>query len=316
MANERHRLKTVTNFGKSLLMDKLEYNLKTWLDWALLSVGAWNDVEIPNSTSFGGDMSRLRLTDDPNYTSGKVWEGVRKDWAWETDIDYGGSNNPISPAIIYVDNVVTNPSFINYSLGRVVFSSALTSSNVVKAEHSYRSVQVYVADECPWWNELQYGSFRADDPHFQQTETGSWSIGSHHRIQMPTIVLECVPRSTCKGAQLGDGSMWVEQDILLHIMAESRSSRNQLVDILRGQFDNTIPLFDSDLMAQDGVFPLDENGDIVDSSLIYPALVDRDDGYRWQLCKIIKTEVAEVQAFNSKLYQATVRWTCEVFLDD
>lgn len=320
MANERHKFKQVDNLKQTLLMNKLELNLKTWFDWALLSIGGWRDVGIGNAGAYGGDFSELRLVDDPEFTSGTVWESVKKDWVWETGIDFfdGTANqNPTSPVTnIQVDTVVTAVDHINYPLGRVIFPSAVASTSTVQAEYSYRWVQVSVADDAPWWNELQYRSFRVDDSHFKQLGNGNWAVGSQHRIQMPCIVIEAVPRANSRPYQLGDGSAYVEQDILCHVLAENRTDRNQLVDILRGQFDAAIWLYDNDLVSAAGDFPLDGRGEIVDSTKTYPALVDKATGYRWKVCRFSRTEVSEVEALNSRLFEGTVRMTCEVILDD
>ncbi len=281
----------------------------------------WTDVVSPTLGAFGGDFSILRQVDDPSFTAGTVFESVRKDWVWETSVDYVDTNsvtqNPTSPAIIRVDTVVTAPNHINYPLGRVVFSSPIATTSVVEASYSYRYAQVYRADDAPWWQELQYRSFRVDDSHFTQTtDKGVWSVGSQHRVQMPCVILEAVPRATSRPFQLGDGSAWVEQDILVHILAESRNDRNKLVDIFRGQFDTVIWLFDNDLVAVNSDYPLDHRGEIVDSSQVYPALIDPVTGYRWESCRFSRTEVSEVEALNSRLYEGVVRMTCEVVLDD
>lgn len=321
MPTQRESFKGLTHIGDTLLMNKLEANLKTWFDWAFLRAGAWTNVVTPTEGAFGGDFSTLRRVDDPSFTSGTVYESARKDWVWETGVDYQDTTdttqNPISPAIIRVNTVVTVPDHINYPLGRVVFTTAQPPSAVVQASYSYRYAQVYRADDVPWWQELQYRSHRVDDTHFSQTEDkGVWAVGSQHRVQMPCVILEAVPRATSRPYQLGDGSAWVEQDVLVHILAESRNDRNKLVDVFRGQFDTTIWLFDNDLVAVNSDYPLDHRGEIVDSGQNYPALIDSVTGYRWESCRFSRTEVSEVEALNSRLYEGVVRMTCEVVLDD
>jgi len=323
MASERTSLKGVFHFGDTLLMNKLEINLKTFLDWGLLGVGGWTNVTRPLVGSYGGDFSLLRRVTDPSYTEGTVYEGVRKDWAWEAGVNYSDINtivqNPTSPATVYINGSIVDAAdySINYPLGRVVFNAAVSSSNTVQAIYSYRSVQVSIADDTPWWNELQYRSFRPDDTHFtQDANTGEWSVGGQHRIQMPAMVLESVPRAISQGFQLGDGSALVSQDVLVHVLAETRRDRNQLVDMLRGQFDNNIWLFNNDAAAIAGDYPLDEHGDIVDSSKTYEALVDDTTGHQWRRCRFKTTQISEVQALNTRLYQGVVRLTCELVLHD
>lgn len=320
MTVQRQKFKQVAHFGNSALMNKLEANLKVWLDWAFLCIGGWTDVSSPTVGAYGGDFSVLRRVDDPSFTAGTVYEAARKDWVWETGVNYvdvnSATKNPTSPAVIYVDASPVSPDYISYPMGRVVFSSPVASTSTVTASYSYRNVQVYIADAAPWWNELQYRSFRPDDNQFTQLDDGSWAIGTNHRIQMPCIIIEAVPRAISRGYQLGDGAAWVEQDVLAHVLAETRRDRNDLVDYLRGQFDTVIWLFDNDLVAAAGDFPLDFRGEIVDSSQTYSALIDQNSGYRWESCRFNRTQVSEVEAINSRLYEGVVRLTCEVVLDD
>jgi hypothetical protein len=132
---------------------------------------------------------------------------------------------------------------------------------------------------------------------------------------MPTIVIEAVPKSVSRPYQLGDGSAWVEQDVLFHVIAESAADRNKLVDILRGQFDGAIWLYNSNDISTAEAWPLDYRGMIDDSGQTYPALV-AEGGYRWITCRFMKTDVLSTQALNSRLYEAKVKLTCEVVLPD
>lgn len=321
MPTNRESFKQVQHYADSGLMNKLEYNLKTWFDWAFLRAGAWTDIPASTVTAYGGDLAILRRVDDPAYTAGTVYETGRKDWVWETGVDYedfsATTRNPLSPATIYVNSVpAVNVDYINYPLGRVVFSSALVSTDVVTASYSYRNVQVYIADQSPWWDEFQYRSFRVDDSQFSQTDNGFWAITSNHRVQLPCIVIEAVPRARSKGYQLGDGSAWVEQDVLVHILAENRRDRNRIVDIIRGQFDTTIWLFDNDLVAAAEDYPLDYRGEIIDSSKTYTYLIDLANPYRWESCRFSDTQVSQVETLSSRLHGGIVRMTCEVVLDD
>lgn len=320
MTDTLNRFKGVTKFSNATFMNQLEVNLKTYLEWGFMGIGAWTDVEITTVDQFAGDLSILRPVKDPAFTDGTVWESGRKDWAWEVDVDFDdGStlNNPISPvSVVTVNGVPTVPDHINYPLGRVVFSTAIDTSLTVRAEYSYRNVQIYRANDVPWLHSLHYDSLRVDDSHFLQVETGDYSLGSQHRIQMPAIVLEAVPRTFSRGYQLGDGAMWVEQDVLCHVFAENRNDRNTLVDILCRQFHACFWLFNVDDVAEAEAFPLDNEGEIVDSSQTYPALVDPNNGFRWKKCWFQNTQTSEIESLNSRLFQGVVRLTCMAALDD
>src|SRR5579859_2905287 len=95
------QLKGVTDIGRPLLTEMLESNISQFFQWGLLNVGNFFQVRIPTSGAYGGDFSRLRLGDDPNFPAGQVWEGVRKDWVWESGLNY--AVQPIQISGVYVN---------------------------------------------------------------------------------------------------------------------------------------------------------------------------------------------------------------------
>jgi hypothetical protein len=308
----------VSHIGNTLLSSEIENNLKWFLDWGFLGIGAWSNVTMPTSGAFGGTFDTLRLVADPSYTNGQVWEGARKDWVWETGSSYEGYD-PIQISGVYVNGVLkgtgdaTYGHHYNYPLGRVVFDTALESTDTVKVEYSYRNVQVYVADEAPWWDELQYNSLRVDDSTYSMSGSGSWGILANHRVQMPAIVLEVVPRRRYTPYQLGDTSQIVRQDVVFHIVGENRWWRNQLVDVLSYQMDSQIWLFKTDTLIDSGVYPLDYRGMKVSSPLNYDDIVETPE-YRSYLTRITDVNITEMESYDSRLHEATVRASLELVL--
>ena len=306
----------VSQIGKTLLNSELESNLKSFLDWGMLGVGGWFDVNIPTSGAWGGTFDQLRVVDDPSYTLGQVWESARKDWVWETGVAYTGAT-PIGISGVYVDSSLkgtgdaTYAHHYNYPLGRVVFDSAVPTTTNVQMEYSYRNVQTYIADQAPWWDELQYNSMRVDDSTFTQVSSGNWSILANHRVQMPAVVIEVVPRRTYQPYELGSSNNFITQDVLFHIVAESRWWRNQLVDIISFQKDKTLMLYDSDKLADSGAFPLDYRGMTVNPTNNYSGIVNTP-AYQFTSARITSMGVTEMESYNSRLYEGTVRASFEV----
>ncbi len=309
----------VSHIGNTLLSSEIENNMKWFLDWAFLGIGGWSNVTMPTSGAFGGTFDTLRLVNDPSYSNGQVWEGARKDWVWETGSSYEGYD-PIQISGVYVNGVLkgtgdaTYGHHYNYPLGRVVFDNPISTTDTVKVEYSYRNVQVYVADEAPWWDELQYNSLRVDDAYYSSTGSGSWGILANHRVQMPAIVLETVPRRRFKPYQLGDTSQFVQQDIVFHIVGENRWWRNQLVDILSYQIDSQVWLFKTDTLIESGAYPLDYRGMKVASPLNYNNVVNTPQ-YRYLLARMTDMSITEMESYDARLHEGTVRATLEVVLD-
>lgn len=317
------KFKNIKHIGNDQFISQLESNLKVHCDWALLGIGGWTDVNAPTSGAFGGDFNILRLVDDPSYTDGQVWEGARKDWVYETGVGYidatgGGPHNPNVVGIPTVDAVAatTGTYHVNYPLGRIIFDTAESITAEVKVTYAMRDIQVYRADDAPWFRELQFRSYRLDDEQYSQVGSGNWSMGSHHRVQFPAVIIEVVPRSNNTPYEMGNGSLVRHQDVLFHVLAESRWMRNTLLDIFMNQDDKAIYLFDGNKISESGDFPLDFRGELVGTKM-YPDLVEPDGvGYRWKTCHFTNAQAAEIDSINPALHQGVVRLTAEVVLGD
>jgi hypothetical protein len=315
---------TNTNhIGSSLLINQIESSLKTYVDWGILSIGGWSNVTIPTSGAYGGTFDNLRPVSDPAYDDGQVWESARKEWVWETGMDYSGvlSNGdltgvaPITTTGVSINGTIygtgdaTYGHHYNYPLGRVVFDTAISTTSSVKAEYSYRNVQVYIADQAPWWDEFQQNSLRVDDATFSNLGSGNWGILANHRVQLPAVIIEAVPRRTFTPFQMGDISQFIYQDVLFHIVADTRWWRNNLVDIISLEKDTSIMTYDNNTVAQSGAYPLDFRGMVIDQSKTYPCLAEN---YPYKLLRMYNVIVTEMQTINSRLYQGTIRATFEL----
>jgi hypothetical protein len=137
----------VEHIGQTLLSSELENNLKWYLDYGLLGIGGWSNVNIPEAGPYGGNYDRLRPVNDPSYSDGQVWESSRKDWVWETGSPYSGYD-PIQISGVYINSTIRTTGEVGYEhhydypLGRVVFDSAISQSETVQIEYSHRNVQV------------------------------------------------------------------------------------------------------------------------------------------------------------------------------
>jgi hypothetical protein len=323
----RQSFKFFDHIGNAGLMSQLEANLKTFVDWSLLKAGGFTNIDPTGSPTtvsgaYGGSFGAMRLVDDPTYIDGQVWETARKDWVWESGVDYidatgGGPHNPLDIGIPVIDGVETTGTYVvNYPQGRIIFDDAIATTSTVQIQHAFRDVQVYVADDAPWWRQLQFRSFRPDSDDFTQVGSGDWSILSHHRVQFPAIVLEAVPRGRSVPYELGNPSLIRQQDILFHVLAEYRGTRNNLVDAIANQADDTIWLFDVNEIATSSAFPLTFEGDKAANPLTWPDLIKVPDsgGFRWKKCRFTNATVTEIEAIHLNLYEGTVRMTTEIIL--
>ena len=305
----------IQHIGNTLLMSQIESNLKTYLDWSFLGIGGFTNVTVPTSGTYGGTFDTLRKVQDPAYTNGQVWEAPRKDWVWETGVEY--SSQPINISGVYVDSVLKgtgDPTYAhhyNYPLGRVIFDTPITSSSTIQVNYSYRTVQTYIADQAGWWDEIQYDSLRVDDATYSQSGSGSWGILANHRVQLPAVVIEGVSRRSFRPYEQGSTASFVYQDVVFHVLAESRWWRNQLLDILSLNKDRTIALYDNNLLSSGDLYPLDYRGMRVSNPIMYPDMVDK---YRYKIMRFYNMTVTEIEAPSTRLYRGTVRATVELVI--
>lgn len=307
------RFARVQHIGKTTVIRRLEEGIKYWLQWAFLNVGAWTDVTKGMPSYGGGDASELQVTNAPGYADGRVWQGFRTQWVHESGVTYtdvdGSGHSPLSP-LVYVDSVLQSSSSynINYNLGEVVFDSAVSTSSTVQAQHAFKNVQVFVGDEAPWWQELQFRSWNVDDDHWQLTDRGDWSVGGNHRVQLPVIIIDAHLSGTNPPYALGNYSAKRSQDVKFHIIAESKSMKDQLSDLILMQSDaKTLMLFDVDQAAADQKLPLDCNGFLVGQN--FPYLVNN---YYWAHARASDGYLCEMQSIHPKLHEGMVKITYSV----
>ena len=314
--NDYKKLNTnVTEVYNHQLTNQLETNLKTYLDWGLLEVGGFNNVTSVSSGAYGGSFDTLRPVDDEAYVDGQVWETARKDWVWETGLTY--SESPITISGVYIASTLyttgdaTYAHHYNYPLGRVVFDTAISTASVVELNYSYRDVQVYVADDVSWWDELQYDSMRIDDDTFDDFGSGNWQILSNHRVQMPAVIIEAAARRSFKPYEMGTVGNYVYQDVLFHIVSQNRWWRNQLMDIISLEKDRTIWLYDFNSIETVTGWPLDYEGMTLANPNMYPTLVDT---YPFKKARFYNVSVTELDSIHTNLHRGTVRVTFEIVM--
>jgi len=315
ICNNNTQFKGVDNISQELLLNILESNFKTFFDWSFLQIGGWFDAVIPNSGTIYGSTNpfyKLIPVDDPSYNNGSVWQGIRKDWVWETGACFN-SGNPINISGIYLNNTFipySSGNFtIDYPQGRIILDESVSIKSNIKINYSYRYVQTYRSNENPWFNIIQYSSFQNDNPDIKQNSAGDWSIAGNHRIQLPAIVIESIPRSRSRPFEVGNNNLLLEQDIAFYVLAENKNDRNKILDILRLQQDLTFWLYDTNKLAQDDKYPLNYNGDLKNNPLMYPDIVDQ---YPWRKCWIKNISLFELDSVTPNLHRGLARATVEI----
>lgn len=315
-------LRNLTYFGESTISDNIETNLIYWLNYNLLNTGAFFNINISTSGSYGGEFSRLRLSNDRNYTSGQVWESPRKQWVWQSSIE--SSVQPISISGLFVNNIFRPSSGIgpysfeiDYPNGRVIFNNAIPTTSVVKMEYSFNYFQLYNSDN-PWWLDLQRNSFRIDDSSFLISSSGFWAKPPQKRIQMPAIVVQATPEMKKIPYNIGNLDCFHEQDFRFYILTESNRDLKWVIDMITGQNEQLHPAFDTNKLWLSGVYPIDmENGSLNVATSNYPTLIDDfplNNVWSFKKFRGTYTDGIVGQNSNRPLFTAMIQATIETFL--
>ena len=308
----------VTNYGDSLTSDLLETSVHMFMQNGFLCAGAFTNIYVPTGVYPTGVGShslpsyKMRLSRDPRYANGSVWEGARSDWVWESGVEY--THQPISISGIYVNTSfipknTSGPSGykINYPEGKIIFNSPIATTSTVKCEHSYRNVKIVSAD-IPWFQTIQYDSFRVDDVQFSSKGSGAWDVLSLNRIQLPAIVLETLPSVSMTPYEIGAINRVHKQDILMHVFAETPWDRRQVHDVIINQWEKRFWGIDKTKLLADQKYPLTYDGQIAPSGLNYG---DITTDYQWKLISFDKIRSQE-QFAAPPMYRSSIRVTFSI----
>lgn len=302
-------------FGSYLLEDQLITNLIHLFNWGLLEKGAFFNNNLNSTLPYGGNPATLRLVSDPNFTLGQVWEGHRKDWVWESGISY--STQPINISGVYVNNTFYPSSgtgayahYIDYTNGRVVFNSAISTTSIVKCEHSSRWVQ-FEDGRKPWFQNLQFGSFRMDYPHFTQVGSGAYDILAQNRVQPPAVFIE-MGRVSTRGAMIGGGK-YIDADVIFSIYGENPWDVGKIKDMLTYQKEQRFSLFNLNLIQHLNAFPLDYRNSRVTGARMYPNFIapTGDGGFYWKSFYVKDFHVGD-GIIDNRMSTKTVSWMLEI----
>jgi len=302
----------VSSLNDYLIMSNLENNLQSFLDWGFLNIGGFTNIN-NTPTDYSNNPNELGLVYDPNYYDGQVWQTRFSNWVWESGISFSGSS-PTEISAVMVNNVpaTTGSYVLDYANSRVLFNNSVPTNSSVTMNYSYKTIQIYKAsDNLVWWKQFQLDM--ANETASFDDNTGDYAIFSQHRVRLPCIIIEMVPRGTAEPYRLGDKSLMTYQDIILHIIAPNASYRNSLVDIIRLQQDKVIWLYDTSILIDNNLLPYNFNGSLNTNRINYGQLVNNI-LYQWKTCQLQNFIVSEVE---SRYYfeEAKIRLTAEIIFD-
>jgi hypothetical protein len=290
----------------------LAHNLKSWIDYGLLELGAYTHVKFNLPTSGYTNLKRVK---DDRYTSGRVYEGFGPSWAWESGVN---CVDQTKPQIFQVSGVYINGSFypssttgqyahkIDYRNGRIVFTNALPSTANVQCEYVMRDVDTFHVSNNKWRTIVEEYSKRFDDlSYLGGSGMGMASTLKENRVWLPSIAIQ-VEDITNAALQLGGGEISTCQ-VSYHIFSDKSFSAIRLCDLLMNQKDKTLNLYDVNKIPK--IYEFD--GSLGSGSVPYPTLSDRNGSYFWTYAGV---DHADGDHFPSvtDLYRGEVSHTIDV----
>ena len=302
----------VTDIGQRDNISSLEDNLKSFLDWSFLNIGAFVNVDISTSGLSGGDFSKLKpVSGDPTVVDPRVWEAPRKDWVYETGISHNGISPNIITAINLNGTILPSPTgsgtysyHINYPLGRISFNNNVSAKSDIRLSYAYRLVQIYKSSDSVWWKEIVENSY---DPSTIQND-----YSSYNKIQLPAIVIDIAPRSISLPYELGTTTNILIQDVMIHVFSESPVQRNNLIDILLKQKDKTLNLYNIQKIIKQDRQPLNFRGEPNPRRLNYDQIYN-DQSFYLSRAYIKNAVLSELKAFSNNLHHGVLRLSIEIY---
>lgn len=308
-------LKGFTSFESSTPSNDIQENVVAFLDYGLIEKSGYVNINIPSTGVFGGLDHRLRLVDDPRYSSGQVWQAVRGNWVWESGVGALTSTNPSAPGVsgIYIGSTFYPPTtvgqyayHIDHRNGRVVFDTAIATTSVVTCAYSYKYVNVDKCGGLQWFKQIQQDSERSDSNF--TSGSGYYDILAENRLQLPAIGIEMSNGSNMRGYQLG-GGQYITLNVMTHCVAEDSYIRDKLVDIVLMQKEKSFYMFDLDALSNAEAFPLDYRGVPVSGALRYPELVE---AYKGRILRFKDCTIDSIYSLGPNVHVGTVKITTEI----
>lgn len=311
------------NIGEANDLVQLESNIIAWMNHAFLEIGGWINVTTGTTQHFGGNPSILRPLNEPNYVAYTVYQSFRKDWVYEnpSSISYP-SGEPIVCSGIYVNNTFyptstttgTYAHIVNFPAGHIRFTNGGVSGVTVKAEYSYRTVQITKGDQADF-NNFEMLSNRADNTQFLQFGSGKADVGWENRLQMPGVLITMGSDSKTPYA-LGTLQQNIQQKMNIYVFAEDKFWRDQLASILSWQADKAIYMMDFNSIARSGHYPLNIYGSINPSGRMYPDLIQTTDqgGHRYNRIIFKDLRTNTIQKLHKNLFIAHLTTNLEYLM--
>jgi len=247
------------------MFHKIRYLLKLstrlFLDQELLRDGNYDVITSGTQFYDGSDMSLLVPDTDPEVLAevgvvpGQIWQSAFKNWVYENPPALNPSvvlrNWPTAfrASGVYIDGAFrleddpVYPHSIDYLNGRVIFDSALPTTQTVHGEFTAKNVHILNLRE--FNNQLQNGVLEqqySSNPLTAGQLVYPSGLTGRRTSPLPIIFIEDMGRTYAGAYQLGDRSLITRDEMVCEIWTLDEGMRDNLIDLVSFQHMKNIPI--------------------------------------------------------------------------
>lgn len=283
--------KGFNKFGDSTFSNVLGESFISFLDYGFVNASGFFNYSGTN------DYTKLVKISHPKYKDGRVWGSRRKNWVWEPEgIQISG---------VYVNNTFRTSGYsINYRDGYILFDNPVSGN--IRVNYSSKYIEVVDGAKNAFFN----GDEESFEVQNSQFIAGSGIPFSQDRVQLPAVVIEVVNNRKSKPYEIGFPTNYIENDIMVNVLAETDYQAKEIVDIIANQEGKIIRLFDVNKMKVSGLYPISVDGFLVNPSGYYTNI---SEDYKWDRvyhdCYLQDNTVENIEKLGPKLYHGSIRCT-------
>jgi len=293
-------------YGGYSLSDQMLTNLRFWISQNLLMAGAYSIYRRGQDSFFANDESNLRNVSDTRFPDRAVYEGVGREWVFESGVSipediFRVSGIYIDGNFVAVDDTGPSRHHVDYLHGRILFDQSQNPTSIISANYVSRAIFVGFADSRTFQSLL----LESVEEFLSVAGVPSGTASRDEQIWLPSVFIE-EQNTKARGLQLGGGQIQ-EKTIVLHIFADTPRDRNFLLNTL--SFQNRSAFWMGDLNSIPPLF--DEFGDVLPGTTNFIDLINT---YPYRKLRIMDGTCKVINSLNTKLFRGQVRWNIEVDL--
>jgi len=223
------------------------------LDDMFVARGYYDNIASGEQNFDGTNLSQLfPVQNDEWYpqdsgTTVHVWQGYRKNWVSESGVTYfaSGLTAPTLASGVYVDGVFhgrrtpnnTDGISMDFRNGRVILESGVAASSTLEIAYSVKEVWVDTIARDMVTNQV---TVIDNTKRIAVSNVPSGQIGN-----LPMILMDISSQQPTYGLELGGGKV-INPSMFLHVVAENRYDKDEIVDALVLRQFKTITMVDLD----------------------------------------------------------------------